>query len=85
MSLWQPEEGGPKWAVVTPFCHPGDLVRVKVHKHARLHSLADLVETLEYDESYRGGEGDRRKFPTQGCKYFGEWYLVSAGLRLRRS
>jgi tRNA (uracil-5-)-methyltransferase len=31
------------------------------------------VEILEYSEEFRGGEGDRRKFPHNGCRYFGEW------------
>ena len=59
--------------MVMPFAHPGDLVRCKLFKHERLHSLAGQVEILEYSEQARGGEGDRRKFPDQGCRYFGEW------------
>lgn len=46
---------------------------MRVYRHDRLHSFADLVEVNEYSEEFRGGEGDRRKFPSQGCKYFGEW------------
>ena len=57
--------------------HPGDLIKVRVYRHDCLHSLADLVEVLEYDERSRGGEGDRRKHPEQGCKYFGKWYVSS--------
>lgn len=53
--------------------HPGDLIRAKIYKHDRFHSMADYVETLEYCEDLRGGEGDRRKFPEAGCKYFGVW------------
>lgn len=73
ISLFEPVEGGPKWAIITPFAHPGDLVKVRIYKHDRLHTFADLFEILEYDETNRGGEGDRRKYPSQGCKYFGEW------------
>jgi tRNA (uracil-5-)-methyltransferase len=65
-----------KWAVVVPFAHPGDLVRLKVAKHGRLHSTADLLEIVEYSETYRGGEGDRRKYPQNGCKYFGSWCVI---------
>ncbi|WWC86591.1 uncharacterized protein L201_001468 [Kwoniella dendrophila CBS 6074] len=61
-----------KWTIITPFAHPGDKIRVKIYKHDRLCSYADLQEILEFSETYRGGEGDRRKFPQNGCKYFGE-------------
>ncbi|WRT64484.1 uncharacterized protein IL334_001416 [Kwoniella shivajii] len=64
--------GEKKWAVIAPFAHPGDRIKAKIYKHDRLCSYADLVEILEYSEEYRGGEGDRRKYPGQGCKYFGE-------------
>ncbi|ORY30242.1 S-adenosyl-L-methionine-dependent methyltransferase [Naematelia encephala] len=66
------ERGGKKWAVVTPFAHPGDLIRARVYRQDRLVSHADLVEIIEYSETYRGGPGDRRKHPEGGCKYFGE-------------
>ncbi|WWC68240.1 uncharacterized protein I206_102163 [Kwoniella pini CBS 10737] len=64
--------GTKPWAIITPFAHPGDKIRAKIHKHDRLCSFADLIEILEYSEEYRGGEGDRRKYPQNGCKYFGE-------------
>ncbi|OCF33753.1 tRNA (uracil-5-)-methyltransferase [Kwoniella heveanensis BCC8398] len=64
--------GEKKWAVITPFAHPGDRIRAKIYKHDRLCSYADMVEIVEYSEEYRGGEGDRRKYPENGCKYFGE-------------
>nr|XP_018265176.1 tRNA (uracil-5-)-methyltransferase [Kwoniella dejecticola CBS 10117]OBR87334.1 tRNA (uracil-5-)-methyltransferase [Kwoniella dejecticola CBS 10117] len=64
--------GDKPWAIITPFAHPGDRIRAKIHKHDRLCSFADLLEILEYSEEYRGGEGDRRKYPENGCRYFGE-------------
>lgn len=73
LSLYQPKGSDKKWAVMTPFAHPGDRIRAKIHKHDRFCSYADLVEILEHSEKYRGGEGDRRKYPENGCKYFGEW------------
>lgn len=73
ISLYQPPRSTTKWAIITPFAHPNDRVRARIYKHDRLCSSADLVEILEYSEEYRGGEGDRRKFPENGCKYFGEW------------
>jgi tRNA (uracil-5-)-methyltransferase len=80
MSLYQPEGSDKKWAIIVPFAHPGDLIRVKVIFNHRLHSKADLLETLEYDDSLRGGEGDRRKNPEGGCKYFGIWWVISLTL-----
>lgn len=67
------EHDGKKWAILTPFAHPGDLIRLKVWKMDRLHACAYRLDTLEWNEAARGGEGDRRKFPDQGCKYFGAW------------
>ncbi|OCF54069.1 tRNA (uracil-5-)-methyltransferase [Kwoniella mangroviensis CBS 10435] len=67
-----PNPSNKPWAIITPFAHPGDKIRVKIFKHDRLSSHADLLEILEYSEEYRGGEGDRRKYPEGGCKYFGE-------------
>ncbi|WVQ77596.1 hypothetical protein IAR50_007284 [Cryptococcus sp. DSM 104548] len=72
ISLYTSPSTGQKWAIVTPFAHPGDLIRCKIHKHDRFHCLADLVEILEYSSEFRGGEGDRRVNPDGGCKYFGE-------------
>jgi tRNA/tmRNA/rRNA uracil-C5-methylase (TrmA/RlmC/RlmD family) len=70
------EEGDKKWAIMTPFAHPGDTIKAKIFKHDRFFSSADLVEILDYSEEYRGGEGDRRVNPEGGCKYFGEWYVT---------
>ena len=70
------EEGEKKWAIITPFAHPGDTIKAKIFKHDRFFSSADLVEILDYSEEYRGGEGDRRVNLEGGCKYFGEWYVA---------
>jgi tRNA (uracil-5-)-methyltransferase len=67
------EEGDKKWAIMTPFAHPGDTIKAKIFKHDRFFSSGDLVEILDYSEEFRGGEGDRRVNPEGGCKYFGEW------------
>ena len=75
LSVW-PQTGPAKWAIVVPFAHPDDLIKARIYKHDRLHSFADLVETLEFSEDARGGEGDRRKHPDQGCKYFGSWLVL---------
>lgn len=67
------EKEGKKWAIITPFAHPGDKIRVRVFRHDRFCSFADLVEVIEHSEALRGGEGDRRLYPEAGCKYFGVW------------
>ncbi|WVW78094.1 hypothetical protein I302_100045 [Kwoniella bestiolae CBS 10118] len=67
-----PNSSDKPWTIITPFAHPGDKIRAKIYKHDRLTSYADLVEILEHSEEYRGGEGDRRKYPEGGCRYFGE-------------
>lgn len=71
MSLY--EKDGKKWAIVVPFAHPGDKIRAKLIQNQRFSTSADLVEIVEYCDDLRGGEGDRRKNPEAGCKYFGEW------------
>ena len=76
------EEGDKKWAIITPFAHPGDKIKAKIFKHDRFFSSADLVEILDYSEEFRGGEGDRRVNPDGGCKYFGEWYVIPPHLLL---
>ncbi|KAJ7185134.1 hypothetical protein GGX14DRAFT_383695, partial [Mycena pura] len=32
------------WVVVVPFALPGETIRVKVYRNARMHSVADLLE-----------------------------------------
>ncbi|KAL1407007.1 tRNA(m5U54)methyltransferase [Vanrija albida] len=66
------EKDGKKWAIVVPFAHPKDKIRAKLIQNQRFHTTADLVEIVEYCDDLRGGEGDRRKNPEAGCKYFGE-------------
>jgi tRNA (uracil-5-)-methyltransferase len=65
----------PLWAVVTPFAHPGDLIKARVYRSGRLHSYADLIEVVQANMEFRGGEGDRENGGTKGCKYFGVWYV----------
>lgn len=42
-------QGGPSrgWAVIVPFCLPGEVVRVRVFKNEKRHSQADLLEVVE--------------------------------------
>ncbi|KAH7103195.1 S-adenosyl-L-methionine-dependent methyltransferase [Auriculariales sp. MPI-PUGE-AT-0066] len=55
----------PPWVVKIPFCLPGERVRVKVIKNARLASSADLLEVLEANNELR--DDSRVK-----CQYFGK-------------
>lgn len=54
----------PPWAVRLPFALPGERVRVKIVKHARMSSLADLLEVIAPNDELR--DMSRVK-----CKYFG--------------
>ncbi|KAF8991948.1 S-adenosyl-L-methionine-dependent methyltransferase [Cyathus striatus] len=55
----------PSWAIMIPNVLPGERVRARVYRHARMHSFADLVEVLEPNKEMR--DDSRVK-----CKYFGE-------------
>ncbi|THH27959.1 hypothetical protein EUX98_g6227 [Antrodiella citrinella] len=55
----------PPWVVLTPFALPGEKIRVKIYRNARLWSHADLVEVIEPNTELR--DMDRI-----GCKYFGK-------------
>ncbi|TRM62824.1 S-adenosyl-L-methionine-dependent methyltransferase [Schizophyllum amplum] len=54
-----------KWVLVIPFCLPGEKVKVRVYRHARLHSRADLLEVLEPNT-------ELRDMSRVGCKYFAQ-------------
>ncbi|KAJ7438144.1 S-adenosyl-L-methionine-dependent methyltransferase [Mycena latifolia] len=52
------------WVVVVPFCLPGETIRVKVYRNARMHSLADLIEVVTPNPEFRDDS-------LVQCKYFG--------------
>ncbi|KDQ17575.1 hypothetical protein BOTBODRAFT_29750 [Botryobasidium botryosum FD-172 SS1] len=54
----------PPWAVLVPFALPGEKIRARVYRHARLHSYADLLSVLVPNESMR----DMSRVQ---CQYFG--------------
>ncbi|GAA95961.1 uncharacterized protein L969DRAFT_607360 [Mixia osmundae IAM 14324] len=54
-----------EWVVAAPFCLPGERIRAKVVRHARLHSYADLVEVITPNRGTNGRDESRIK-----CKYF---------------
>ncbi|KAH9850606.1 S-adenosyl-L-methionine-dependent methyltransferase, partial [Lenzites betulinus] len=56
--------GDRKWVIVTPLSLPGEHIRVRVYRHARLHSHADLLEVVEPNPEWRD-------MSLVQCKYFG--------------
>ncbi|KAJ6592841.1 S-adenosyl-L-methionine-dependent methyltransferase [Mycena capillaripes] len=57
-------ESSRPWVVVVPFALPGETVRVRVYRNARLHSFADLIEVITPNTELR--DDSRAQ-----CKYFG--------------
>ncbi|KAJ8594394.1 S-adenosyl-L-methionine-dependent methyltransferase [Rhizopogon salebrosus TDB-379] len=55
----------PPWVIVAPFALPGERIRVRVYRSARLHSFADLVEVITPSPDLR--DDSRIK-----CRYFGK-------------
>ncbi|PCH33130.1 tRNA methyltransferase [Wolfiporia cocos MD-104 SS10] len=53
------------WAIVAPLALPGETIRVRVYKHARLYSHADLLDVVTPNPEWR--DMDRVQ-----CKYFGK-------------
>lgn len=51
------------WAIVVPFSLPGEIVRVKVYRNARMYSVADLVEVVSPNL-------DLRDDTRVQCRYF---------------
>lgn len=51
--------------IVTPLSLPGERIRARVYRHARLHSHADLLEILEPNSEWR----DMSRVQ---CQYFGK-------------
>ncbi|KZV65147.1 S-adenosyl-L-methionine-dependent methyltransferase [Peniophora sp. CONT] len=59
------------WAIVVPFALPGERVRARVFRHARLHSHADFVEMLEPNPELRDDSRVQCKYFAKcgGCQY----------------
>ncbi|KAG6909583.1 hypothetical protein DXG01_016622 [Tephrocybe rancida] len=58
-----PNEERP-WTVILPFALPGEKVKVRIYRNARLHSFADLVEVITPNPKLRDDSRVR-------CQYFG--------------
>ncbi|OBZ78615.1 tRNA (uracil(54)-C(5))-methyltransferase [Grifola frondosa] len=56
---------GQPWVVVTPLALPGETIRARIYRNARLHSYADLLNVVEPNLEWR--DMTRVK-----CKYFGK-------------
>ncbi|KAH9992499.1 S-adenosyl-L-methionine-dependent methyltransferase [Russula compacta] len=52
------------WVVVVPFVLPGEVIRARVYRHARMYSLADLI-SIEVPNS------ELRDMNRVQCRYFG--------------
>ncbi|EKM75220.1 hypothetical protein AGABI1DRAFT_64825 [Agaricus bisporus var. burnettii JB137-S8] len=52
------------WAIIVPLALPGEVVRVKVYRNARMHSVADLVTVVTPNL-------DLRDDSRVQCRYFG--------------
>ncbi|KZT09047.1 S-adenosyl-L-methionine-dependent methyltransferase [Laetiporus sulphureus 93-53] len=53
------------WVIVTPLALPGEKIRVRVYRHARLYSHADLLEVVTANPEWR----DMTRVQ---CEYFGK-------------
>lgn len=56
--------GDRKWVIVAPLSLPGERIRVRVYRHSRLYSHADLLEVIEPNSEWRD-------MSLVQCKYFG--------------
>ncbi|KAI0358853.1 S-adenosyl-L-methionine-dependent methyltransferase [Trametes cingulata] len=54
-----------KWVIVTPLSMPGERIRVRVYRHSRLYSHADLLEVIEPNPEWRD-------MSLVQCRYFGK-------------
>ncbi|PIL30797.1 hypothetical protein GSI_06965 [Ganoderma sinense ZZ0214-1] len=64
-SLSIADHNGVKWVIVTPLSLPAERIRVRVYRHSRLHSHADLLQVLDPNPSWRDMSRVR-------CQYFGK-------------
>ncbi|KAJ7189864.1 hypothetical protein GGX14DRAFT_607794 [Mycena pura] len=63
-ALATPSGSSRPWVVVVPFALPGETIRVKVYRNARMHSVADLLEITTPNLELRDNSRVQ-------CKYFG--------------
>ncbi|PLW40109.1 hypothetical protein PCANC_05166 [Puccinia coronata f. sp. avenae] len=52
------------WALVVPFCVPGDVIKARIFRHNSTHSIGDLISVIK--------PGESRNDTLIKCKYFGK-------------
>ncbi|KDQ51329.1 hypothetical protein JAAARDRAFT_41178 [Jaapia argillacea MUCL 33604] len=62
------------WVIVTPYALPGERILVRVYRHSRLHSVADLIKVVEsLDDGVEiNGVIVKREQEWVKCRYFGK-------------
>ncbi|KAF7362604.1 S-adenosyl-L-methionine-dependent methyltransferase [Mycena venus] len=64
-------ESSRPWVVVVPFSLPGETIRAKVYRNARMHSFADLIEVVAPNPELRDDSLVQCKYfaTCGGCQY----------------
>ncbi|KAK1229120.1 tRNA(m5U54)methyltransferase [Marasmius sp. AFHP31] len=64
-------EGAKPWVVVVPFTLPGERVRAKIFKNARMHSIADFLEIVRPNPELRDDSRVKCQYFSKcgGCQY----------------
>nr|GAT58007.1 S-adenosyl-L-methionine-dependent methyltransferase [Mycena chlorophos] len=59
------------WVVVVPFSLPGETVRLKIYRNARMHSFGDFIEVVKPNPELRDDTRVRCQYFTKcgGCQY----------------
>ncbi|KAJ3566703.1 hypothetical protein NP233_g6830 [Leucocoprinus birnbaumii] len=59
------------WAIIVPFSLPGEIVRAKVYRNARMHSVADFVRVVEPNVELRDDSRIQCRYFRKcgGCQY----------------
>ncbi|KAF6758935.1 tRNA methyltransferase [Ephemerocybe angulata] len=75
-----PVDSKQPWAVVVPLTLPGERVRTRIYRQARLHSVGDLLEVITPNTTLRDSSRIQ-------CKYFGscggcQYQMLSYGTQL---
>lgn len=53
------------WAIIVSFSLPGEIIRAKVYRNARMHSVADFVAVIQPNMNIRDNSRVQ-------CRYFGK-------------
>ncbi|KAF5371304.1 hypothetical protein D9758_004267 [Tetrapyrgos nigripes] len=60
-----------RWVVVVPFALPGERVKARIYKNARMHSLADFIEIVRPNSELRDDSRIQCRYFSKcgGCQY----------------